>query len=45
MMGLTENALDVMTRMGRFTYYRLQPGMIHLQVGGEPLGCEGEVSS
>ena len=44
-MGLTENALAVMTRMGRFTYYRLQLKVIHLQAGGESLGCEGGVSS
>ena len=44
-MGLTENALDVMTRMGRFTYYRLQLEVIHLQAGGKPLGCDGGVSS
>ena len=44
-MALTGNALDVMTKMGRFTYYRLQPEVIHLQAGGEPLGCEGGVSS
>ena len=41
MIGLTGNALDVMTKMGRFTYYRLQPEVIHLQAGGEPLGCDG----
>ena len=40
-MGLTENALDVMTRMGRFTYYWLQPEVLHLQASGEPLGCDG----
>lgn len=39
-MGLTENALDVMTKMGRFVYYRLQPEVLHLQVGGEPLVYE-----
>lgn len=39
-MGLTDNALDVMTKMGRFVYYRLQPGVLYLQVGGEPLACE-----
>ena len=32
---------NVMTRVGRFTYYRLQPEVINLQAGGEPLGCEG----
>lgn len=39
-MGLTGNALDVMTKMGRFVYYRLQSEVLHLQVGGEPLSCE-----
>ena len=39
-MGLTSNALDVMTKMGRFVYYRLQPEVLHLQVGSEPLVCE-----
>ena len=38
--GLTGNALDVMTKMGRFVYYRLQPEVLHLQVGGEPLAYE-----
>lgn len=38
--GLTGNALDVMTKMGRFVYYRLQPEVLHLQVGGEPLVYE-----
>ena len=42
LMGLTRNALDVMTRMGRFTYYRLQPESIHLHIG-EYMECvEGE---
>ena len=36
-LGLTDNALDVMTKMGRYTYYRLQPEVLHLQAGGEPL--------
>ncbi len=36
-MGLTGNALDVMTKMGRFVYYRLQPEVIRLKVGGSPL--------
>ena len=44
-MGLTGNALDVMTRKERFIYYRLQQKVIHLQAGGEPLECEGDVSS
>lgn len=38
-MGLTESALDVMTKMGRFIYYRLQPDVLHLQIDGEPLAC------
>lgn len=42
-MGLTDNALDVMTKTGRFTYYRLQPETIRLQLLGTPLECdEGE---
>lgn len=36
-LGLTDNAFDVMTKMGRYTYYRLQPEVLHLQAGGEPL--------
>lgn len=36
---LTENALGVMTKMGPFTYYRLQPETLRLQVGGV-LSCE-----
>lgn len=32
-MGLTENALDVMTKMGQFTFYRLQKDVITLRVG------------
>lgn len=36
-LGLTDNALDVMTKMGRYTYYRLQPEVLRLQAGGEPL--------
>ena len=31
--GLTENVLDVVTKMGRYTYYRLQPETITLKVG------------
>ena len=41
-MGLTENALDVMTKMGRFTYYRLQSETIYLHIG-ESIACaEGD---
>ena len=36
-MGLTGNALDVMTKMGRFVYYRLQPEVIRLKLGDSPL--------
>lgn len=36
-MGLTENALEVMTQMGNFIYYRVQPEVIRLKVGGTPL--------
>ncbi len=39
--ALTENALGVMTKMGPFTYYKLQPEVMHLKVNGEPLVCEG----
>ncbi|MBR0036295.1 MAG: hypothetical protein IJP70_01500 [Bacteroidales bacterium] len=42
--GLSENALDVMTKMGGFIYYRLQPEVLHLQVDGEPLACENNGS-
>ena len=31
--ALTENALEVITRMGTFIYYKLQPEVIRLQVG------------
>lgn len=36
--GLTENALSVMTKMGPFTYYKLQSEMLRLKVG-ETLPC------
>ena len=39
-LGLTDNALDLMTKMGQYTYYRLQPEVLHLQAGGEPLTCK-----
>jgi len=38
---LTENALGVMTKMGPFTYYKVQPETLHSQVNGAPLTCEG----
>lgn len=34
-MGLTDNALEVMTKMGNFTYYRLQPEIIKIGFGKE----------
>lgn len=37
--ALTENTLGVMTKMGSFTYYKLQPETLHLQVN-ETLTCE-----
>ena len=36
---LTANALGVMTKMGPFTYYKVQPETLHLQVNGS-LECE-----
>lgn len=39
-MGLAENALEVMTKMGTFIYYRIQSETIHLQAMGEPLTCD-----
>ena len=41
-MALTDNALSVMTKMGRFTYYRLQPGSISLKEGQSLPCAEGE---
>lgn len=38
-MGLTDNALAVMTKMGPFTYYRLQPDVIHVKVN-ESISCD-----
>ncbi len=38
-MGLTENALEVMTQMGNFIYYRVQPEVIRLTAGGAPLAA------
>lgn len=44
-MGLTRNALDVMTKTGHFTYYRLQAEAIRMRVG-ETLPCgDGETYS
>ena len=36
-MGLTDNALDVRTKMGRFVYYRLQQEIIYLHLDEEHL--------
>ena len=36
--GLTDNALAVMTKMGPFTYYRIQPDVIRMNVN-EFLSC------
>lgn len=37
---LTENALAVMTQMGPFTYYKLQPETLTIRVNGLPITCE-----
>ena len=39
--ALTENALEVMTQMGGFTYYRVQPEIYSLKVGEESYECLG----
>ena len=39
-LGLTENALDVMTKMGQFTYYRLQSEIYSIKVGEESYACK-----
>ena len=38
---LTDNALAVMTKMGPFTYYKLQPEVIHMSVT-EPITCNDD---
>ena len=38
---LTENALEVMTQMGSFSYYRIQPEVYSLKIGEESYICEG----
>jgi len=38
--SLTKNALEVMTQMGRFVYYRLQDEVIHLKVSSSPFVCK-----
>ena len=39
---LTENALGVMTKMGPFTYYKLQPETLRLQVNGTLICKDGD---
>lgn len=38
--GLTENALEVMTQMGSFIYYRIQPEVYSLKIGNELYACK-----
>lgn len=38
--GLTENALEVMTQMGGFIYYRIQPEVYSLKVGEKSYECK-----
>ena len=40
--ALTDYALDVMTKMGRFVYYRLQQEVFSLRVGEESYACNGQ---
>lgn len=40
--ALTDNALEVMTQMGTFTYYRVQPEIYALKVGEESYECTGD---
>lgn len=40
--ALTENALGVMTKMGPFTYYKLQPEVIRLKVNESQTCAEGD---
>lgn len=37
--ALTENAMEVMTQMGGFTYYRIQSEVYSLRVGEESYDC------
>ena len=39
--ALTENALEVRTQMGSFTYYRVQPEIYSLKIGEESHQCYG----
>ena len=38
--GLTENALEVMSQMGSFIYYRIQPEVYSLKIGEESYVCK-----
>ena len=38
--GHSENALEVMTQMGSFTYYRIQPEVYSLKIGEESYMCK-----
>lgn len=38
--GLTENALEVMTQIGSFIYYRIQPEVYSLKVGEKSYACK-----
>lgn len=40
--GLSGNALEVMTNMGAYTYYRLQPETIYIQDGGSSTVFDNE---
>lgn len=40
--ALTDNALEVMTQMGSFTYYRVQSEVYPLRVGEESYACVGQ---
>jgi len=40
--ALTENALEVMTKMGIFTYYRIQSEVYTLRIGEEAYACVDE---
>ena len=38
---LSDHVLEVMTKMGSFTYYRVEPEVIRLKAGDEGLACGG----
>ena len=40
--GLTVNALEVMTKMGQFTYYKLQPEVIYISSSESYMGFAGD---